>query len=490
VKRFLRVFLFALVALPAVCPALVEAADHREAPLVNGRPQGDIGDVFAYLDPNDPSRLVLDLGVNGFAIPAVQGSYTFSTSWLYQFKIDNNGDFLEDWVVQAVFLPGTPQQVRIFGPFQPDPGFVGATNVLFGGAASVQGPVGQVLGDPAGIQAFAGLQDDTFVFDAGQFNRILNGSQDVFRGLTGTPLGDLRGRPIREDGTSGVDAFGGINGSFLAVSFPKAWVRGTGSLLNIWGTVSEPRAADASIPSPGHPYSAVVYRQFERMGQSAFSTVFVPAAQRDAFNAAIPSNDVASFSALVPDALTTTDNDGTGNTIAGRAQLLTALGLTSLPAGAPLLLPEDFANTNVNLLRVALLPDVLRLNIDLPPGDLAIGQFGLSNGRDLKIDQVDIALLLLRQLADVKFPDGSGVPGSGPVGTRKALDCSVLPACPDRRVLVTLQGTDFMKPDADIPNLSVSGNDRPFPDPFVFPFHPSPHPFPGAPGTTGFPPQT
>jgi hypothetical protein len=116
----------------------VEAADHREAPLVNGRPQGDIGDVFAYLDPNDPSRLVLDLGVNGFAIPAVQGSYTFSTSWLYQFKIDNNGDFLEDWVVQAVFLPGTPQQVRIFGPFPPDPGFVGATNVLFGGAASVQ----------------------------------------------------------------------------------------------------------------------------------------------------------------------------------------------------------------------------------------------------------------------------------------------------------------------------------------------------------------
>ncbi len=50
-KRFLRVVLFALVALPTVCPALVEAADHREAPLVNGRPQGDIGDVFAYLDP-------------------------------------------------------------------------------------------------------------------------------------------------------------------------------------------------------------------------------------------------------------------------------------------------------------------------------------------------------------------------------------------------------------------------------------------------------
>lgn len=404
---------------------------------MNGQPHGDIGDIFAFLNPNDSSRLVLDLGVNGFAIPAVQGSFTFSTSWLSQFEIDNNGDFLEDWVVQAVFLSGTPQQVRILGPVRPHPGFVGATNVLFGGAASVQGPVGQVLGDPSGMQAFAGLLDDTFVFDAGQFNRILNGSQDVFRGVTGTPLGDLRGRPRREDGTSGVDACGGVNGSF-----------------------------------------------------AVFSTVFVPAAQRDAFNAVIPSNHMASFSALVPDALTTTDDDGTANTVAGRAQLLAALGLTTLPAGAPLLLPVNFENTNKNLLQVALLPDVLRLNIDLLPGELTIGQFGLSNGRDLLIDQIDIALLLLRQLADVKFPDGSGVPGSGPVGTRRALDCSVLPVCPDRRALVVLQGTDFIKPDQEIPDLSISGNDRLFPSPFVFPFHPSPHPFPGAPGTTGFPPQT
>jgi hypothetical protein len=484
VKRFFSVSaLSVLLALPVLPVVLVEAADHREAPLVNGRPQGDIGDVFAYLDPNDPSRLVLDMGVNGFAIPAVQGSYTFSTQFLYQFKIDNDGDFKEDWVVQVVFLPGTPQQVRVLGPFQPDPGFVGATNALLVGPAAVQGSVGQILGNPAEIQVFAGLQDDTFVFDAGQFNRILGGSQDLFRGV-----GDLRGRPIRDDGTSGVDAFGGINGSFIVVSFPKAWVRGAGSLLNIWGTVSEPRAADSVVLNPSRPYAAVVYKQFERMGQAAFATVFIPSAQRDAFNAAIPSDDVARFSSFVPDALTTTDNDGTGNTIAGRAALLTALGVAALPAGAPLLLPPDFVNTNPDLLRVALLPDVLRLNIDLPPSELAIGQFGLSNGRDLKSDQIDILLQLARQLADVNFPPGSSVPGSGPARSG-ALNCTELPSCPDRRVLVVLQGTDWMKPDAQVIDVSISGNDRPFPDPFVFPFHPTPQPFPGAPGTTGFPPQ-
>src|SRR5205823_4773074 len=97
------------------------------------------------------------------------------------------------------------------------------------------------------------------------------------------------------------------------------------------------------------------------------------------------------------DALTTSDNDGTGNTIAGRVALLNAVGVTSLPSGAPLLLPATFSNTESNLLRVALLPDVLRLNLDLAPDDLAIGQFGLQNGRRLGDDVVDIAVRLLRQ---------------------------------------------------------------------------------------------
>jgi hypothetical protein len=217
--------------------------------------------------------------------------------------------------------------------------------------------------------------------------------------------------------------------------------------------------------------------QFERMGQQVFNTVFgTTPTVKDMINATVPANDVANYSSLIPDALTITDNDGTGNTIAGRVAVLNAVGVTSLPNGAPLLLPANFQNKNRNLLRVALLPDVLRLNLDLPPGDLAIGQFGLQNGRRLGDDVVDIAVRLLRQLADVKFPNGSKLPGSGPVGMRAALDCSVLPACPDRRVLVVLQGTDFIKPDAEVPEVMTSGNDATFHS--VFPFIANPHGLP------------
>ena len=82
---------------------------------------------------------------------------------------------------------------------------------------------------------------------------------------------------------------------------------------------------------------------------------------KDAFNAGVPADDMARWSGFVPDALTVTDNDGTGNTIAGRAGLLKALGVTEAPYGAPLLLPANSATPVRTCLRGALLPDVLRL---------------------------------------------------------------------------------------------------------------------------------
>jgi hypothetical protein len=132
-----------------------------------------------------------------------------------------------------------------------------------------------------------------------------------------------------------------------------------------------------------------------------------------------------------------------------------------------------------------LLPDVLRFDLDLPAGTQAIGQFGLQNGRGLDDPAIDIALQLLRQLADVHFP--SGVTGGGPVGSRAALECSAFPACQDRRVLVVVQGTTFNKPDAQLTDFSIVGNDRAFLT--QFPYIPTPHPLPGEPGTVGFPVQ-
>jgi hypothetical protein len=50
-----------------------------------------------------------------------------------------------------------------------------------------------------------------------------------------------------------------------------------------------------------------------------------------------------------------------------------------------------------------------------------------------------------------------------------------------------LQGTDFVKQDANLGDLSASGNDRSLLT--TFPFLGAPHPLPGDSGTVGFPAQ-
>jgi hypothetical protein len=517
--------LISLIALP--WGADLRSADHRDSPLSGGDPTADIADVYAFVSPTDPSKVVFAMTVNGFATPAVNSSYSFGTDVLYQFKIDTTGDAREDVVIQASFdgfeslrdarcpAPGGGQFVTVLGPAKPQK--VGAVNDLLKRSPELGGCTSAVLGPSAdGIRVWAGLASDPFVVDIGQLNRILGGTQDAFRAALSPALGELRGRPIRDDGTSGVDGFGGFNVSALVVEVPVALILpgspagapgkapaagrhvkpppGRGYLANattigVWGTTS--RSQIQRISAKHEPRDRGPYVQVQRMGHQVFKTVFVPGPSKDPFNRSIPSEDATFAARFVPDALTTTDNDTTGNTIAGRAALLDAVGVTALPNGVPLLLPPGFVNTDPNLLRRVLIPDVLRLDLAPTATDVGVASNGLQNGRRFGDDVVDIVLRLARQLADVQFPSGTGLPGSGDVGGRRALDCTALPACPDRRVLAVLQGTDFVKADATLEDLSTSGDDRPFrPE---FPFIGFAHPLPGsatpAPGTVGFPPQ-
>ena len=167
------------------------ASDHRDSPTADGAPEGDITDLFAFLDPHDSSQLVLIMNVNPFAVPAEQAGYRFSPDFLYQFKIENDGVAREDLVLQVVFRTDTKcssgQSVSVFGPARPR--ITGARNVVVSDQPAVTGCTGGILASNAGMQVFTGLRDDPFVFDFGQFARILASKQEVFRDLPSTPLG-------------------------------------------------------------------------------------------------------------------------------------------------------------------------------------------------------------------------------------------------------------------------------------------------------------
>jgi len=431
---------------------------------------------------------------------------------------------VEDLVVQAIFsnVPAATcasgQMVQIYGPAPP--ATTGAVNTVLTVNPTVSGCTGVTL-QQGNMQVFTGQRSDPFVFDIGQYMRIIQSNQDLFRDFSANALGPLHGRTVRADGTSGVDGFGGFNVSSIVIEFPKsdaAGFLGNEGVVGIWATTSMPTATStvSAIGSTRHDIQALAatnattYMQFQRVGQQIFKTVFIPSAMREAFNASVPENDMMNYSSLVPDALTTKDNDGTGNTISARAGLLTALGFTDASGtnagqghGAPLLLPATFANTNVNLLRVLLLPDVLRLDLsNIPTGililpgaaaaggnsdpQLGLGVNGLQNGRRPADVVGDIVLQFVRQLCDLNFPASTGAPGSGPARP------GALNFPTDRRTLAVLDGTDFIRPDSQV--ADVSGRAAPYggnPQPFLltFPFLPAPSPLPGETGNIGFPPQ-
>src|SRR5438105_2346649 len=113
----------------------VRAADHRDAPAVDGAGEGDITDVYSFLDPGHRDRVVFIMGVNPFEIPALAHSYRFSTGFLYQFKIDSTGDYKEDYTIQVTFKDTTAGQqfhVRIGSP---DISATGAVNPILTDAA-------------------------------------------------------------------------------------------------------------------------------------------------------------------------------------------------------------------------------------------------------------------------------------------------------------------------------------------------------------------
>ena len=120
---------------PAKQVQAVLGSDHREAPTVDAMAEGDITDVYLFTDPNDSTRVVFIMNVNPFSVPGESPSYSFSPDLLYQFKIDNTGDAVEDLVIQVVFnQSGQAQTASVFGPVAPT--ITGARNVLTTSAAT------------------------------------------------------------------------------------------------------------------------------------------------------------------------------------------------------------------------------------------------------------------------------------------------------------------------------------------------------------------
>src|SRR6516162_9606255 len=145
----------------------VTAADHAEATLVAADPGADIADVFAFLDPNDNSKVVLAMDVEGFVVPSEMLNLSFfAPDVTFRFEIENQGGTRAEHTIDVTC---TPQTATIKLPNGST--FTAPTTLPTLNASP--NPF-TVTTDPAsGASFFAGLTDDPFFFDIVGFNRFV-----------------------------------------------------------------------------------------------------------------------------------------------------------------------------------------------------------------------------------------------------------------------------------------------------------------------------
>lgn len=211
------------------------ASDHQDTPEVELSPRMDINDVYAFPGAT-ADRMTLVMTTASPITPAQSPNAEFDPNLLYQFKIDNTGDGVEDKVIQVTFAGGgASQQVMVRGPAAPPQ--TGTMNTLVTSGPVVRGGVGTSLGAASGMQVFAGLRDDPFFLDLEQFFRIVPDRKPVTGGLSQLP-DQPTATSFRPAGEA-VDYLRGINTLAIVVEMPVSMLTdGASTKIGLWGTIS------------------------------------------------------------------------------------------------------------------------------------------------------------------------------------------------------------------------------------------------------------
>lgn len=225
-----------VVALVAGSTTLAIGSDHQDTPEVELNPKMDMTDVYAF-PGTGPDRIALVMNSRAFLTPAQSGSASFDHDLLYQFKIDNNGDAIEDKVIQVVFSgTGANQKVRVYGPV--DPPVVGSMmNTLTDATPTVTGSINTVLGNANDVQVFAGPRDDPFFIDLEAAFCILPDRRPV-TGPLSAPCQLPGGGAFRAAGQA-QNYVAGFNVLSLVIELPESQLTAGGNArIGVWGTIS------------------------------------------------------------------------------------------------------------------------------------------------------------------------------------------------------------------------------------------------------------
>lgn len=215
---------------------IMVASDHQDTPEVELNPKMDMTDVYAF-PGTGTGRIALVMNSRAFLTPAATAGASFDQDLLYQFKIDNDGDAVEDKVIQVVFSgTGANQKVKVYGPVAP-PVVGSMMNTLVDATPVISGAINTVLGTTSGIQVFAGPRDDPFFIDLEAAFCILPDRRPV-TGPLSQPCQLAGGASFRAPGAA-QNYVDGFNVMSLVIELPESQLTAGGTpKLGIWGTIS------------------------------------------------------------------------------------------------------------------------------------------------------------------------------------------------------------------------------------------------------------
>ena len=341
----------------------VSAADHAESTSVAGDPGADIADVFAFLDPNDNSKVVLAMDVEGFIVPSELLNLSFfSPEVVYRFEIENTGDAIPDATIDVSFSAQTSRSAAQTATIRLPRTRLNRGRNSFTAPTTVQtlsaaaNPFTVTTNQENDVSFFAGLTDDPFYFDIVGFNRFVGSV------LGGTP------DPTRLQRSR--DSFAGYNIHMIAVEVPAAMLQGSaGNIVGVNGVTLRQRSSTRQ--NTGEVINAGDYVQVDRMATPAVNTAIIPFPRKNEYNAATPQDDA---------------NGVFAGSIVGT---LTALGTN---------------NANIGILASVAVAngDYLRLNLATPNTSLGFGErattpgyTGFPNGRRPGDDTIDVLLYFI-----------------------------------------------------------------------------------------------
>jgi len=438
--------------------APLSAANHREAPVTALDHKADITDFFAFVSYNSsqtpgqrPSKVTFILCVDPLLEPANGPNYfPFDPGVLYEIKIDNNHDAVEDLIFQFQFdieqrlpslfttmagagegiatpanspapiAPGSlivPPQIRDFdspglGQRQPyrvtmiknnnattftntggTPLYAVPANA---GPRTIDYPALFKAGTytlPNGINVFAGTVDDPFFIDLGAAFDTLN-----LRTLGSGIPAVLTEDEDRAAQNFASDTVSGYAVNAIAIEVPIEMLTSTGRVeaatapaatIGAWGTTSRPRLTVRRSPNPLVGLGDL--RQVQRMGQPLFNELLVGTGFKDKFSMSQPKDDAEFASFALDPVLARIVNAATG----GVVEIPAAPRLDLVPLvtyAPPIAAPGTPGGPIADLLRlntgVPATPPAMANRLGLLAGDAA----GYPNGRRLMDDVTDIAL--------------------------------------------------------------------------------------------------